>query len=188
MNTIVITQNYFADLLAAREAGIIKTATNPNKAKLYDLIEDHNLACSKSAVTVAVAVEEKPESEQVNYQDLFQQWQTKKQDKVATKAKGEKAAKSVSDPFLSRGYLNAKEVADLLQKHSFKMVSEMLSKPESYLRRSERAWRIYTTSDVAQRLFENGKISWADIHKVAGGEPSKDWSKVEKKLIAMAGE
>lgn len=171
---IAITNNYFADLLAAREAGLIESSLNPNKSKLYELIEAHN-------ASLETAISQSPVVADQNFQGLFQEWKEKQEGKKQFKNKALKA----HNPFESRAYLAAKEVSELLKENSIQLVCCKLEKGRSYVLRAERAWRIYSQSSVAKELFESGNISWAEIHKVAGGEP-KDWLKVENKLRQIA--
>lgn len=86
------TGNYFADLLAAREAGLVLSDLNPSKDELVALIERHN-ALVHEYLEPVTKVESEPElkPEPNQYQDLFSQWQAKKeQPKAQSKTQSKK--------------------------------------------------------------------------------------------------
>lgn len=72
MSAITITNNYFADLNSAIEAGLFtRNGKNPKKAELYDAIERHNAAIQPAEVA--------PVEQPANvYDGLLNQWKEKK--------------------------------------------------------------------------------------------------------------
>jgi hypothetical protein len=170
---ITITNNYFQDLNATLEAGIIAKVggKNPKKADLYEAIAAYNAAATPEPVEVNPALDEVALQDTLLAMDAVedaqkaeQQSNVKAMKKTRKLPQSEQAQKNAQDLATYRAIVEIKEAvgatkaAEQLTAQGRKMGGTTVCQIATTY------YRVLMVSPFLQELFNDGLVTWGELY------------------------